>query len=127
MKRRTGFLVSGLIAMLVLMSSLVFAVAFGGKATATGVVKKNGTFARIGKSKHRTGKVKILVITITDKFGRERTITNWKYVGGKGTSRPTVKFTGSDKPKKGEHVSIDIETQTPGPSGGFPLMDLHLY
>ena len=125
MKRRTGFLVLVLVAAFLLSTVSVFA--FAGKATATGVVKKNGTFARIGKSKHRTGKVKILVITITDKFGRERTITNWKYVGGKGTSRPTVKFTGSDKPKKGEHVSIDIETQTPGPSGGFPLMDLHLY
>ena len=125
MNKKIILLTVGLLVTIALSSVSVFA--FTGRATATGVVKKNGTFARIGKSEHRTGKVKVLQITITDKFGRERTVTDWKYVGGKGTSRPTIKFTGRDKPKKGEHVSIDIETAQNEPSGGFPLLDLHLY
>ncbi len=124
MRKRKTSLIFSLIGMLILSTTAVLAYVPTGDASATGTLKRDSQiFARVGKSKTRLGKVYVKKAIVTDKFGREREV-EWKYVGGKGTSRPTIKFTGEDKPKKGEHVSLELETQA---SGSHGILDLHLY
>lgn len=97
---------------------------FDGSATATGTLSKDSqNHARVGASESRIGKVSVTRVIVTDIFGHEREVA-WKYVGGKGTSRPTIKFTGKDRPKKNEHVTLELSTQVDGDHG---TLDLHLY
>jgi len=112
MSRKTTPLVFILIATIIIGATGVMAASgFRGTGTATGTVGKNGaSHARVGKSNKRLGKVYVTKVIVTDIFGHEREVT-WRYAGGKGTSRPTIKFTGDDKPKKNEFVTLEIEFQ----------------
>lgn len=99
-------------------------VRFEGRGTATGTMKRDSqNHARVGASNTRIGKVKVTRVIVTDIFGREREV-QFKVVGGAGTARPTIKFTGEDRPKKDEFVTVEFTTTV---DGDFGPLDLHLY
>lgn len=105
-------------------SSIALSLAFEGRGTATATMKRDSqNHARVGPSKTRIGKVTVTRVIVTDIFGREREVA-FKNVGGAGTARPTVKFTGEDRPKKDEFVTVEFTTTV---DGDFGPLDLHLY